>query len=317
MTSSYLPNTGKGRNRVSGIFRALTLSLLIVAVASIPAMANPAVPITSCGTVISQPGQYFLANDLSCGASPVAPTTGASNPLAAWGPLQNPLDGSTIVQPHPPSAGDGIDIIADHVDLDLNGHTIDGGGSGTFGISVGVAGATPGNAHVHITGPGTVTGFEFGVIFNQVSFSSVSDVAASGNFFDFFLTSPSPSCLPACVSTKNDLEGNTATNSAGGFELIGANDNTVRDNTASGDFFGISVAFGTGNDVRGNTVTGSVGGIVLGLVFPFGAGTATDNDVTHNTAQGNGLDLFDINANCDSNTWKHNTFGTANQPCIQ
>jgi len=53
------------------------------------------------------------------------------------------------------------------------------------------------------------------------------------------------------------------------------------------------------------------------LGFVFGPGDATDNDILHNTAQGNGFaDLFDINPNCDSNTWKHNTFGSANQACI-
>ena len=89
----------------------------------------------------------------------------------------------------------------------------------------------------------------------------------------------------------------------------------MHDNNASNSVFGILVFVGTGNDVRDNTATGNAGGIVLGFVF--GPGDATDNDILHNTAQGNGFaDLFDINPNCDSNTWKHNTFGTANQACI-
>jgi parallel beta-helix repeat protein len=311
MIFNSLPNTGKGRNRVSGFFYAFTLILLLAAFACTPAAADPVIAITACGTTISQPGHYILANDLSCGSSPVAPTTGGANPLATWGPLHNPLDGSTVVLPHPASSGDGIDIVADHVDLALNGHTIDGGGFGSNGILVG---GTSGNAHVHIVGPGTVTGFGAGVFFQQVSFSSVSDVTATNNFFDFVLGGVNPSCVPACSATKNDFQGNTASNSLAGFLLIGANDNTLRDNNVSSTEFGILLIVGAGNDVRANTANGNGGGIVLG--FFFGPGDATDNDITHNTAQNNSTDLFDENPNCDSNTWKHNVFGTANQACI-
>src|SRR5215471_21558115 len=136
LTSS---RSSEDRNRVvSGLSRAFTLILLIAAIACIPAAADPVVQITQCGTVISQPGHYIVANDLNCAAGPVAPTSSAANPLTAWVPLHNPLDGSTIVQPDPPScsSGDGIDIISDHVDLGLDGHTITGCG-GFIGIGVG------------------------------------------------------------------------------------------------------------------------------------------------------------------------------------
>lgn len=313
MTMSLLPNSGKSR-AVSGIFRALTFSLLFAALACIPAVADPVVQITQCGTVISQPGHYILANDLNCGG-PVAPTTGGFNFFGTWGPLQNPMDGSNIPIPNPPSSGDGIDIIADHVDLSLNGHTIDGGGSGNTGISVG-NGPTPGNAHVHITGPGTVSNWGVGVGLLEVSFSSVSEVTATGSFAAFVLEGLNSGCSPACDSTKNDIQGNTATNAEFGFILLGASDNTLRDNSASGNAIGIALAFASGNDVRDNTATGNIGGIVLGIFL--GPGVATDNDITHNTALGNfEFDLFDSNNNCDSNTWKHNTFGSSNQvSCI-
>ncbi len=321
MTCNYLPNIGKGRNRVSSFFYASTFSLLMVAFACTPAAADPVVQITQCGTVISQPGHYVLANDISCTTGPVAPTTttGAPNVLAAWGPLHS-FDGSTMVVPTAPScnSADGIDIVSDHVDLALDGHTISGCGNAT-GIAVGV-GPTPGNSHVHIIGPGTITGFSTGLVFLQVDHSSVSEVTATGDgFSSFVIAGIAPGCAPACFSTKNDFQGNTASNSAFGFFLQGANDNTLSGNSVSdtGLFAaGITVAFGTGNDIRGNNVTRSFGGIVVG-VFD-GPGVATDNDILHNTAQGNFfVDLFDGNPNCDSDTWKHNVFNTANQACIQ
>jgi hypothetical protein len=49
---------------------------------------------------------------------------------------------------------------------------------------------------------------------------------------------------------------------------------------------------------------------------------ATDNLTGGNQAHNNGGpfggldDLVDGNHNCDNNTWKQNSFGSANQPCI-
>lgn len=62
--------------------------------------------------------------------------------------------------------------------------------------------------------------------------------------------------------------------------------------------------------MRFNTVTNN---------FLLGIGIAGTNDsIFHNTVTGTigGPDLDDANANCDSNMWKNNTFGTATQPCI-
>lgn len=290
-----------------------TLSLLIAAFACTPAVADPAIQITQCGTVITQPGHYILANDLSCGGAPVSGVIGAPNPSGWWNNVQTPLSGSAPVTSHPPVSGDGIDILSDHVEVQLNGHTIDGGGSGNVGISVGV-GLPSGNSFVHIVGPGTITNFSAGVEFEQVSFSSVDNVTANNNGADFAIGGGfAAGCAEACPSTKDDFTGNTVSVAEFGFLLDGANNNTLRDNSASNSFIGIFLAIAAmGNDVRANTTSGNEGGIVLGLE----GGGATNNDITHNTSLGNGVDLFDANPDCDSNTWKHNVFGTANQPCI-
>jgi parallel beta-helix repeat protein len=294
--------------------KVFTLNLLIAAFACTPAVADPAIQITQCGTVITQPGHYILANDLSCGGAPVSGVIGAPNPPNWWKNVQSPLSGSAPVANQPPVSGDGIDILSDHVEVQLNGHTINGGGSGNIGISVGV-GVPSGNSHVHIVGPGTITGFSAGVEFEQVTFSSVDSVTVNNNAADFAIGGGfAAGCAEACPSTKNDFTGNTVSVAEFGFLLDGANNNTLRDNSASNSFIGIFLAIAAmGNDVRANTASGNGGGIVLGL---FGSGV-TDDDITHNTALGNETDLFDANPNCDSNTWKHNTFGSANQPCIQ
>src|SRR5262245_3525203 len=63
--------------------------------------ASPAVLISSCETVISQPGQYHLSSDIVCGTSET-----------------------------------GITITADHVELHLDGHTLSGNGTSLFGVDV-------------------------------------------------------------------------------------------------------------------------------------------------------------------------------------
>jgi parallel beta-helix repeat protein len=294
--------------------KVFTLSLLIAAFACTPALADPVVQITQCGTVITQPGHYILANDLFCGL-PVSPDSHMNNGPMSMSDMRTAA--VTMFSSDPPSTNDGIDIVSDHIDLSLNGHTISGGfNAGAFGITV-AFGVAAGNSHVHITGPGTITGWGAAVVFFQVSHSSLSDVTATDNFIDFALVDGSVNggCAQPCPPTKNDFQGNTGNTSQptffsmAGFFLLGANDNTVRDNNISNAVDGIVVLAGTGNDVRANAATVNFLGIGVAL-------GATDNDITHNTAQNNGLDLDDENPNCDSNTWKHNTFGTANQPCI-
>lgn len=306
MTFSYPSNTVKGRN---GFFQTLIFTLLMVAFACTPALADPVIQITQCGTVISQPGHYILANDLVCGASPVGPVTH----LAPVTPTSSTLATATapMITPHPPaSSPDGIDIITDHVDLMLNGHTISGDGSNSVGINVGL-GIASGTSHINIVGPGTITGFNVGIGFSQVSHSTIKDVTATDNFAAFVVVDGG--CTLPCPSTKNDLHGNTAAFSEFGFILLASNDNTLRDNNVSSSGGGI-VVDGNSNDVRQNTASGNILGIVAGIFF---AG-ATDNDITHNTALNNiEIDLADSNGNCTSNTWKHNTFGTADPSCIQ
>jgi parallel beta-helix repeat protein len=277
--------------------KVFTLSLLIAAFSSVPSSALPPqlTQITQCGTVISQPGHYILANDLSC--------AGAGTPLS-------PVLGSDPAPPSTPT--DGINIVADHVNLMLDGHTISGALS-NFGITVGV-GVAAGNSHVSIVGPGTVSGFFAEVVFEQVSHSTVSDVTVTGGQFGFFIASGVAVGCTNCPSTMNDFQGNTATANGAGFTLDGADDNTIRDNNASNNLIdGIELTVATKNDVRGNTLNGNVrSGIQVN------PDTGTDNRISGNTALNNGdFDLVDENTNCDSNMWKNNTFVTANRTCIQ
>ena len=245
--------------------------------------ANSNNVISQCPTVITQPGTYSLGNDLLCFNT------------------------------------DGIDIQANNVILMLSGHTItqDSTHFGLVhqGVSAGV-GVAGGNTNVQIFGPGTITGFNGGMDFEQVSNSMVENVTSTRNFFGFVVNGGfSAGCGAACPSTANLFSGNSSTfNNQHGFTLNGGNNNIFNANNSSNNGQdGILLFSAVGNDVHDNTL-GSNGGSGIQAI----AGGGTGNNIHKNTAQGNPrFDLEDDNPNCDSNTWKQNAFGTANQTCIQ
>lgn len=104
------------------------------------------------------------------------------------------------------------------------------------------------------------------------------------------------------VTANNNVEGISVFHSSG----VTLAQDTVLDNFS----FGIELEISSHNRVLRNTVTGNT---VVGIDVLSGS---TQNQIDSNTATQNGIDLKDGNANCDSNQWLANTFGTANQGCI-
>ena len=104
----------------------------------------------------------------------------------------------------------------------------------------------------------------------------------------------------------------------GGFEVgvflaQGANNNHVNNIQSTNNEFGIFVSPNSNNNlINGNTASNNgTAGIAVFVI-------AQGNLIVGNTAQNNGsADMLDGNPNCDANKWVGNTFGTANQPCIQ
>jgi nitrous oxidase accessory protein NosD len=98
------------------------------------------------------------------------------------------------------AAGDGIDINASNVTLELAGHTITGPG-----LFIAAAGVVFGNVSgVHIEGPGTITNFHDGVVLaRNTTKSVVTQVTANANVDGIFIDSP---------ATGNKIIDNTALN---------------------------------------------------------------------------------------------------------
>lgn len=101
----------------------------------------------------------------------------------------------------------------------------------------------------------------------------------------------------------------TVTSFGAGIDVNGTN-GSVRGVTATENSFeGIDLE-SPGNTVKGNVTTSNSFGI-------FVDGGATGNTIIGNYSHGNSTDdLVDFNSNCDSNVWRGNDFGTANQSCI-
>jgi hypothetical protein len=91
--------------------------------------------------------------------------------------------------------------------------------------------------------------------------------------------------------------------------FLGGGNGSLRGVTATDNFADIGI-LSAGNSIRGDVATGSEDAGI------FAGPGATGNTIIGNFAHDNPDDLVDDNANCDSNVWRGNDFGTANQPCI-
>ncbi len=95
---------------------------------------------------------------------------------------------------------------------------------------------------------------------------------------------------------------------------IEGSDHQIKNNIVSdnGEFGILLDGTGQGNKITGNKVIGNGSN---GIYVSQGS---TNAQIIKNQAGANNIgDLFDQNSDCDSNTWKNNTFLTRNQDCIE
>jgi parallel beta-helix repeat protein len=238
--------------------------------------------ITSCGTVISRSGQYFLANDLT----------------------QCP--------------GAGISIAASSVSIDLRGHIIQVTGANSTS-AIEAPGGDNGLTNLEIAGPGTLTGGFTGINFGNVHNSRVHDVTMVQNSFGMAVNSgdfTSNATATATASANNEIFDNVITaNNGHGITVNGGNKNLFYRNNVSGNNnggVGLLLYAAQDNVARENTADANSGwGIYI-------ASQGSGNKVEQNTAVGNSnADMNDQNGNCTQNTWAGNSFGSNTPGCIQ
>lgn len=261
------------------ILTAAAVAFLVGAPAILGARSVHAVGVnrvTSCGTVITNPGSYALANNIG------------------------------------PCTGDGIDIDSGGVTLDLQGFTIAGPGVPT--TSAGVAVPGPGTVSVTITSStGTAKVMHFGTGINVSGASSwdvvVSNLDASQNGDGVDIVA-APKAPVVRNVTANSERGNGILVSLASGAVI-ANNHAASDTTG----INVQSSLGTqvtGNVVSGNSF-GIVNSPVMVSVVSAGEGTTAVGNVARKNSV---FDIDELAANCVADVWLDNSFTTANQSCV-
>jgi parallel beta-helix repeat protein len=209
------------RARVS-LMAVLVLSMLSIGVHPRAASALPAppIPVNSCGTVINQPGNYILTNNLTCaGTGTAVEISGQAFPGNSF-------------------------------HFNLNGFTISGDGTGT-GIYVRV-GANDASGDYSRVGTfiygGTVIGFGVGIGIEQSNGVHLNNMSVTGNRAGVRIFGG---------SLLNHISDNTITSNGLGIELREGFANHISSNTITNNTIGINLRDSASNTISGNTALGN------------------------------------------------------------
>jgi len=276
-----------------------TLVIKVVFLTLMPTILAASNSVSSCGSAITSSGTWTLTQNLTC-------------------------------------TGDGIDVQAGNVILKLNGFTITGPGTNA---GAGVLVASPEGTRLNkvtVVGPGTITNFQNGIVFQGTNGGGAVDLTIAGNLMGILLLSDTAAVIPSnLLISENQLQnsvesisgplaastivGNSCSNSEDCINLVGASGNKILGNLSNGNrHAGIEVGANTGGSVStGNTVEGNQTsnnrfyGIFLG---PNSSG----NHLIGNVAfQNRFLDINEFNLQCGSDTFLSDVFGRASQSCVK
>jgi len=261
--------------------------------------------ITTCPTVITSPGRYLLAANLTCGGGNgitinssdvtlaleghrITAGAGANRAIMVNLPQGPPLTGIRILGPGLITNGGGNTFIVG-VDLSILTHS-EVSGITVLGCSAGIGAAgPPGGANLTITA-NTLGRNGTGIATTNLSYSTISENDISGNGVGIGIVSADVLGPPLMVS-HNILNGNTGN----GVQIVAG-------------FSGLAVT------VQNNVVDGNG---LDGIHIDFFAPSPAPIEVVNNTSLANGMnDLFDGTPGCVPNVWSGNTFFNANQSCI-
>ena len=192
-------------------------------------------------------------------------------------------------------SGSGLNIRADFITLDCDGHTITGSGASSGVLLIGRTGVTVTNCHT--------TNFSLGFILSSSSSNTLSDNTADNNISGFILIRSNSNNLEgntasnnrvmgfvlSTSSNSNDLESNTATNNGqAGFRLFGSDNNNLKSNTSNNNgSFGFSIVFSDNNTLEDNTFSNNPTGIRL---IGTSGNTVFHNNIIANTRQASASD---------------------------
>lgn len=269
---------------------------------SAPTM-KPATSITTCGTIITAPGTYVLANNLSCSEDAIhVNASDVTLELGGFSISSSCINGCTPTQTgvlaSDPAGGpiSNLKILAAR-------------GIGHFPIGVSLVGVR----HSQLTGV-SVYGSTTCLSLN----SSVNGATPQNNLFSANSFSDCGVAVDGTAVQNSKFIGNQCSghiNGTGvGIHILNGGGNLIKGNRCAGE----TIAFELGgngstgttlNSLTGNTATTSSTGILVG----FGADY---NTFTANYSYFNTLDIDEENAGCGNDVWIKNVFSTSNQSCV-
>jgi parallel beta-helix repeat protein len=169
-------------------------------------------------------------------------------------------------------ASDGLLVQGDNIVIDLNGHTIQGPGPSASKIGISVAA----NDGVQITGSGTITGFQAGVLASGARDTVISNVNFEGDQIAIFLTGTSGA----------NIQNNMITNNQIGMAAHSATETTFKENVLTeNDLAGVTMVNSGKNIIDTNIIKKSKNGV-------FNDAQSVGNQITTNTVMENsGVDL--------------------------
>ncbi len=196
---------------------------------------------------------------------------------------------------------DGLYVLADDVTIDLNGHTIDGMGSGN-GIVL-----LPGKRNLTVTGAGTISEFDTGILLEQgkghlveyVRFRdnrigiSATDVSVSEFSFNDMRDGWTGVMLLDRGSKYNRVADNYVSGMIeDGIWLFDSHGNEVENNSLTDNSIGVRLSSSSENAIRNNTFSGNFT-IALKMVSSSGGTVGTAyNRVSDNRFYNNDLAVF-------------------------
>lgn len=190
--------------------------------------------------------------------------------------------------------GDGIVIGAPNIELDLNGHTVDGDGAAP-GIGINNSAGHDGVEIEH----GTIQEFDVGVRLVGASRNELEGLNVTASTGDAAILLES--------SSGNRLARNTTSANAGhGIHLIGSNNNRLVRNTANMNEDGIDLLNSDNNRLEGNVASQNRDDGILLVSANLPGTSSSNNTLVQNRANGNVGTGFLLHVG-DSNLLRRNT----------
>jgi parallel beta-helix repeat protein len=204
------------------------------------------------------------------------------------------VHGSVTLTANITCTGDGLIVGDDGTTINLNGFSIYGPGADSSKVGIGVS-----EDNVVINGPGTISGFQAGILATEANELVATSLIMQNNQIAAFFTGADFATVDENIIKNNNI--GVASHTASGLNI---EDNSMDGNTLAG----ITFVDTTTSKIEQNKINGSQNGIFLDS-------QSTENTVQSNNAHDNVVDVNNANGlapNVNQNTFSDNNCQVSN-----